>query len=39
MGDIRFNLRSALTIGGFGFLGVWLINRGLQYAGMGQWKA
>ena len=39
MGDIRINLRSAVTIGLTAFIAVWVINRGLQYAGMGTWQA
>lgn len=39
MGDIRLNLRTAVTVGLVGFLGVWVINRALGYAGMTTWQA
>lgn len=39
MGDIRINLRSVGTMMLTGFLGVWVINRALNYAGLGQWAA
>jgi hypothetical protein len=39
MGDIRVNMRSILIGGAVGFLGVWVINRGLKYAGLGAWAA
>lgn len=39
MGDIRINLRSMLTIGLAAFIGVFVINRALEYAGLGAWKA
>jgi hypothetical protein len=39
MGDIRINLRTAVTIGLVSFAAVWVINRGLAYAGMGAWAA
>jgi hypothetical protein len=39
MGDIRINLRSAVTIGLLGFLGVWAVNRALNYAGLGSYQA
>jgi hypothetical protein len=39
MGDVRVNLRSIVTIGLIGFVGVWGINRLLGYAGMSQYQA
>lgn len=39
MGDVRINLRSLVTIGLIGFVGVWAINRALAAAGMSQWQA
>ena len=39
MGDIRLNLRTAVTVGLVGFLGVWIVNRALGYAGMTAWQA
>lgn len=37
MGDIRINLANTVTIALVGFVGVWLINRGLKKAGLGQY--
>ena len=39
MGNVRIDLANVITIGLVGFLGVWLINRGLERAGLGTWKA
>lgn len=39
MGNIRVDLANVLTISLVGFLGVWLINRGLNAAGFSQWSA
>ena len=39
MGDIRVNLRSFVTIGLTAFIMVWLVNRALSYAGLGQFQA
>ena len=39
MGDIRINLRSFVTIGLTAFITIWLVNRGLAYAGLGQFTA
>jgi hypothetical protein len=39
MGNIRVDLANVLTISLVGFLGVWLINRGLAKAGFSQWEA
>lgn len=39
MGDLRINLRSVVTIGLLAFASVWVVNRGLSYAGMTNWQA
>lgn len=39
MGDVRINLRSIVTIGLIGFIGVWAINRVLMATGMQSWQA
>lgn len=39
MGDLRINLRTAVTVGLLAFASVWVINRGLNYAGMTSWQA
>lgn len=39
MGNVRIDIANVLTISLVGFLGVWLINRGLDKAGLGAWKA
>lgn len=39
MGNVRIDLANVITISLVGFLGVFLINRGLAMAGLSQWKA
>jgi hypothetical protein len=39
MGNIRIDLANILTISLVGFLGVWVINRGLKKAGLTQYAA
>lgn len=39
MGNIRVDLANVITISLVGFLGVFLINRGLAAAGLNQWQA
>jgi hypothetical protein len=39
MGNIRIDLANAITISLVAFVGVWLINRALDKAGMTAWKA
>jgi hypothetical protein len=39
MGNVRIDLANIITITLVGFVGVFLINRGLDAAGLGQWKA
>ena len=36
MGNIRIDLANVITISFVGFVGVWLINRGLKKAGLSQ---
>lgn len=37
MGNIRIDLANIVTISLVGFVGVWLINRGLKKAGLPQY--
>lgn len=37
MGNIRIDLANIVTISLVGFVGVWLINRGLKKAGLSQY--
>ncbi len=39
MGEVRINLTNFITVGAMAFVGVWLINHGLTYAGKPTWKA
>lgn len=39
MGDIRINIANTITIALIAFVGVWLINKGLAYAGQSAWSA
>lgn len=39
MGDIRIDLSNIVTISLVGFVGVWLINRGLAKFGRSNWTA
>lgn len=39
MGNVRIDLANVITISLVGFVGVWLINRGLTYANLSQFKA
>lgn len=39
MGNVRIDLANVITISLVGFVGVWLINRGLSKAGLDQFKA
>jgi hypothetical protein len=39
MGNVRIDLANVITISLVGFVGVWLINRGLAMANLSQWKA
>lgn len=39
MGNIRVDLANVLTIALVGFVGVWVINRGLDRFNMAGWKA
>lgn len=39
MGNVRIDLANVITISLVGFLGVFLINRGLAMAGLNQWQA
>jgi hypothetical protein len=39
MGDLKINLSNTITVMLIGFLGVWVINRGLSKAGLTQWQA
>jgi hypothetical protein len=39
MGNVRIDLANVITISLVGFLGVFLINRGLAAAGLTQWQA
>jgi hypothetical protein len=38
MGVIKIDLANVLTISLVGFVGVWVINRGLEKAGFGSWR-
>ena len=39
MGNVRIDLANVITISLVGFLAVWVINRGLTFANLSQWKA
>lgn len=39
MGNIRIDLANVITISLIGFVGVWLINKGLTKAGLSQYTA
>jgi len=39
MGEIRINVTNFLTIGLMSFVAVYVINKGLEYAGKPQYKA
>lgn len=39
MGNVRIDLSNIITISLVGFVGVWLINRGLKAAGLSQYTA
>lgn len=39
MGNVRIDLANVITISLVGFLGVFLINRGLAMANLQQWQA
>jgi hypothetical protein len=39
MGNIRIDFANVITIALVGFVGVWLINKGLTMAGMQQYAA
>ncbi len=39
MGEVRINLTNFITVGAMAFVGVWLINKGLAYAGKQNWQA
>lgn len=39
MGNLRIDLANVVTISLVGFLGVWVINRGLKMANLTQWEA
>lgn len=39
MGNVRIDLANTITIALVAFVGVWVINRGLDKVGMGAWKA
>jgi hypothetical protein len=39
MGDLKINLSNTITVMLIGFLGVWVINRGLSKVGLTQWQA
>ncbi len=39
MGNVRIDLANFVTISLCAFVGVWLINRGLQKANLAQYKA
>ncbi len=39
MGNVRIDLANVVTISLVAFVGVWLINRGLDQAGLTQFKA
>jgi hypothetical protein len=39
MGNVRIDVSNVLTISLVAFLGVWLINKGLDAAGLSQFKA
>ena len=39
MGNIKIDLANVITISLVAFLGVWLINKGLEKTNLSQWKA
>jgi len=39
MGNVRIDLANIITISLVAFIGVWVINKGLDKAGMAAWKA
>lgn len=39
MGNVRIDLANVITISLVAFVGVWVINRALGYAGQTQWQA
>ncbi len=39
MGNVRIDLANFITISLIAFVGVWIINRGLDKAGFSQYKA
>lgn len=39
MGNVRIDVANVVTISLVAFVGVWLINRGLNKAGLSQWAA
>jgi hypothetical protein len=39
MGNVRIDIANVITIGLVGFLGVWLINKGLGMAGLQRFAA
>lgn len=39
MGDLRIHPRTFITAGIMAFLFIWLVNRGLGYAGLSQYMA
>jgi len=39
MGNVRIDLGNVITISLVAFVGIWLINRGLDKAGLTQYKA
>lgn len=39
MGEIRINLTNAITIGLIAYVTLWAVNKGLDKAGLSQFKA
>lgn len=39
MGEIKINLTNFITIGLIAYASVWLLNKGIDAAGYGQYKA
>ncbi len=39
MGNVRIDLANFITVSLIAFVGVWIINRGLDKAGFSQYKA
>lgn len=39
MGTIKIDIANVITISLVAFVGVWVINRGLEKAGKGDWRA